>query len=478
MRGGHTPKIAGRPVSTVADVAAPGLLQIDTCIGGVDCDPVVREGQEVAVGDALARGALEAGSLCLPSPAAGRVSLVSPATNDTTSGRVTLEPRSGGAVSDALVRHEPDRITADALRDALVRGGVWPLFWSSHAGGVPSPDGSEQPRSIIVSCVSAEPFRARGSVILKHSWEHVMAGMRFLPRLMGVKGVIEFCLTHARHPLAVRIYKELAGQAWVRFRPVPLRYPVEHPTLLNRALRRSVPSVDAADAVWVIDVQGVAAVGACLASAVPLRRRVVALGGPGCEEPRHVSVPVGTPVSEFAAARGGCKVLRGGLLRGLPVDVETAAVRYDDDAFFFLPEPTEREFIGFMNPGFDRTSILPCFVSRLTGAPDRRVSTLLRGELRPCVACGLCEKVCPARLFPQVLHRLLYGDQIDEAEAAGLERCIDCGLCTYVCPSKIELQEQFTAARQQIREEREEMARAADREEPPSEGGAWGGPLA
>lgn len=68
------------------------------------------------------------------------------------------------------------------------------------------------------------------------------------------------------------------------------------------------------------------------------------------------------------------------------------------------------------------------------------------------------------RLLPQVIHRYLYRDAIDQAEAAGLLHCIGCGLCSYVCPSKIEMSDQFTHAKEQVRREHDEAAAAeADR---------------
>ena len=103
---------------------------------------------------------------------------------------------------------------------------------------------------------------------------------------------------------------------------------------------------------------------------------------------------------------------------------------------------------------------MPCFASRFTGAHDSQISNSLRGEIRPCIACGLCEKVCPSGLLPQVLHRYLYRDAIDEAEAAGIDLCVECGLCTYVCPSKLELKKQFLDAAAQIRLEHEEAQQA------------------
>lgn len=475
-RGGYTPRIAGRPLNTVEEVPLAPQLRVSLERHGAAYAPSVKEGDPVRLGTALAEGSLPSGSVYLPSPAAGRIVAVQTGESDRPA-TIALET-GGDAVDDFFHPCEPDRITADTTRDVLARGGIWPFFWSSASGGIPPLDGTEQPRAIIVNCLSAEPFLARGNVILGRSWDRVVAGLRFLPRLLADYGTIELVLTHQRHPLAQRIYRELAGQAWLRFHPVPLRYPVEDPRVLRSALLRTDRAISRGDVVWVIDVQGVEALGACLGEGIPLHRRLVAVGGPAQPDPRHLDMPIGTPLESLPGAdRDGVRVLRGGLFKGRPVEPGSASLDADDAGFFFLPDPSHREFLSFVNPGFDRVSILPCFATSLTRAADRHVSTYLRGESRPCIACGLCEKVCPAGLLPQVLHRYLYAGQIDEAETAGLELCIDCAVCTYVCPSKIELLDQFTEARAQIRREKEEAAQSAEatasaddgeREDPPA----------
>jgi Na+-translocating ferredoxin:NAD+ oxidoreductase RnfC subunit len=64
-----------------------------------------------------------------------------------------------------------------------------------------------------------------------------------------------------------------------------------------------------------------------------------------------------------------------------------------------------------------------------------------------------------------MLHRYLYGDSLDDAERLGLDLCVDCNLCSYVCVSKIELREQFTQAREQLRLERLEAKKALEEDD-------------
>ena len=93
-------------------------------------------------------------------------------------------------------------------------------------------------------------------------------------------------------------------------------------------------------------------------------------------------------------------------------------------------------------------------MSSLLRAADSEITNSLRGELRTCIACGICELICPAGLFPNLIHRHLYANDIDDDEKLSVDLCVDCNLCTYICPSKIELQRQFHEAKLQLEEER------------------------
>jgi Na+-transporting NADH:ubiquinone oxidoreductase subunit A len=462
FHGGYIPKIAGRPASGVEKLRLPGALSISLVRNGLRYAAVVQDGQHVRCGEALAEASIASGTLALPSPVTGIVR--SGARNGTDPARLAIEVTDPVVRPDNSDKFEPNRLAADAMRAHLAKGGVWPFFWSSRSRGIPAIVGEEPPRAIVVNCILTEPFRARGKVVLRHEWEHIIEGIKFLPRLMQDYGRVEIVLTDARDPVAQAMHRLLAGDAWVRFHAIPLAYPAENPRILANALRRFDRGIPKDDSLWVIDIQGVAALGAWLGEGVPLNKRIVAVGGPAHPSPKHLCVRIGTPLKSLMhdiPAPERVQILRGGLLNGTPVDPMTDTVQYDDDAFFFLPKASEREFLAFLRPGFDRTSFSPCFASRITGAYDRHISTSLRGEHRPCIACGRCEEVCPARLMPQILHRLLYREAIDEAQAAGLPACVECGLCTYVCPSKIDMQKQFADAKAEIlREQSESEAQA------------------
>jgi NADH-quinone oxidoreductase subunit I len=73
--------------------------------------------------------------------------------------------------------------------------------------------------------------------------------------------------------------------------------------------------------------------------------------------------------------------------------------------------------------------------------------------LEKCVACGLCEAVCPAGvIFVQAAentpqHRSSPGERYAEIYEINMSRCIFCGYCEEACPTgAIQLHHQFALA--------------------------------
>ena len=67
--------------------------------------------------------------------------------------------------------------------------------------------------------------------------------------------------------------------------------------------------------------------------------------------------------------------------------------------------------------------------------------------------------------MPHLIHKHLYADDIEEADATRVDLCVECGLCSYVCPSKIDLMNQFVEAKKVISAEQEEVRKEQQRQE-------------
>ena len=314
ISGGYTPKIAGRPLGIVEELPLPRRLILGLNRQGLEYSAIVADGQKVEFGEPLAEISTKGGKLFLPATAAGTVRMAGGKDHR----HLVLEEVKQETASVGNGGYQPQRITGEKMRRVLAESGIWPFFWSSVTGGIPSLETDERPKSIIVNFVFTEPFRARGKIILGRSWSRIMAGIRFLPRIMDDYGKIEIVLTAVRDPVAKMMYSDLSGFAWVRFHPVPVTYPVENPRLLNRMLRKSISAIRRQDPVWVIDAQGMEGLGACLAEGLPLHHRLLAVGGPGRLKPSHLAVRIGTPLSSLSQGEKDIRILRGGRRFFLP----------------------------------------------------------------------------------------------------------------------------------------------------------------
>ena len=165
----------------------------------------------------------------------------------------------------------------------------------------------------------------------------------------------------------------------------------------------------------------------------PLLSRIITIAGEHANNPTHVRVRFGTPIShvlqqttnlpKHATNNQECRVRAGGPLSGFDLQSLTAPI----------------------------TATTNC----ISVEPISRQSTT-----SACIRCSQCSDVCPVDLLPQQLFWHASSDDLPGAMHFGLDTCIECGCCDVVCPSSIELTSTFRYARSAWRDQQQQKAAA------------------
>ncbi|MHC5061332.1 MAG: 4Fe-4S dicluster domain-containing protein [Planctomycetota bacterium] len=451
FRGGYNILLGGKPDRSIETPAEPEVLYLPLHSRRFEfTELVVKDGQSIDGGDVLAYDP-ENFSVPLLAPRAGIVRL------NTAKGHIVLENISETEFAYAeqgLLPHiDQDMGEKEAKRHKLLSLGAWQYFSDAYTGDLPDPSGT--PQAVIVSTVSLEPYLARGDVQLQERLVDFTRGLEHLQSLLEYQPMY-LVMPDIKSDLATQVRQQIRGYAWAKLIEIPLKYPYDHPNILARQLQLDKSQ----DTVWFVRTEGVLAVDRALTLSKPSLSRIISIGGTGVETPVHVKVMSGYPIETIRSkyiSSAQARMLAGGALTGVPAEAQMLGIDTECTGLTVVAEHTEREFLGFMRPGWDRSSYAACFLSSLQAKFSENYTTAMRGEGRPCVSCNFCEEVCPAGIMPYLLHKHLYADLIEEVQQDRIDLCVECGLCSYVCPSKIELRKQFIEAKDLIEKEAEEM---------------------
>jgi len=201
--------------------------------------------------------------------------------------------------------------------------------------------------------------------------------------------------------------------------------------------------VSANKVAWTVGYQDVMAMGDLFTTGELNTDRVISLAGPQVEDPRLVRTRVGASLEELTAGQmkaGENRTISGSVFGGRNAYGPAAFLgRYHNQVSVLL-EGTERPFMHFVVPGFDRFSTLPIYISSLFKGKKFDFTTSANGSERAMVPTGSYEKVMPLDILAtQLLRALIVGD----AEQAQKLGCLeldeeDLALCTFVCSGKYE----------------------------------------
>lgn len=440
LKKGFTPRMLGAPGRQLRKLEPPRHVGMAPCkIPFIKPRLLVSEGDAVAIGTPLFEDKRDPRVRFL-SPGGGVVS------------RIAFGPRrviemivitlDAEEHSESFAVPSADALASmprDALVDLLLAGGMWPFLRSLPFMDLADPD--TVPPAVMVCLGDDEPFAPAPAVYLKGREADFATGIAILKRLGERVGV------NITGDVAVDAFLP-AGTAVQRFSGP---YPTSHAAVQLYRTKRG----PAENRAWYIDGQALCLIGAFMRKGRYPIERTVSVGGSLAPESGHVLARAGMPLLSLCGgrplARASARFIVGGIFTGYSGSPD-GFLGFYQNALNLIDDGHREEPFAFIRPGAAKPSYSTAFLSALrkTAFP---MDCSQHGEVRACVNCGTCARICPVDILPQFTMKCLAADEVEEALAHGLLDCAECGLCTYACPSKIELREVFRTAKAQYYKE-------------------------
>ena len=410
--------------------------------------PGLRPGMRVGVGDDVRRGQVvfedkKRPGVLFTAPAAGTVRAIHRGDRRALQSvvielsRAEYEGRGPDAARfSAFSGRHPSGMTPDDVVALLTESGQWTALRARPFGRVADP--TSRPQAIVVAAIDTQPLAPSLDTVLAGQSAPFERGVAALQRLTD--GPVFVCTP----PGSAVVVPELEGVRHEEFDG-------PHPAGTAGFLVHTLAPVDRTHVTWHVGAQDVVAIGRLFETGELDVARVVSLGGPMARRPRLLQTRLGASTDELLAdettgdetASEGTspevRVVSGSVLAGRTAAgaVHGYLGRYHQQ-LSLLAEGREREFLGWLGPGFSKFSTIRTFVSGWLPTRALAFTTSTNGSRRAIVPIGMFEKVMPFDLLPTPLLRALAMGDVERAEELGALELDedDLALCTFVCAGK------------------------------------------
>lgn len=396
---------------------------------GAPCEPVVKVGDEVSVGQ-LVGDTDKFVSAPIHSSISGKVTAVGPvktATGMVCKG-VTIESdgemRLYEGIKPPVVTNKQQLIKA--VRDSGLVGLGGAGFPTHVKLNFPEDKNVD---TLIINAAECEPYITVDYRACVEAPQDIMEGIYGIQKYLNFKDVI--IAVEDNKPKAYKILKEIAdldndkGDA-VKLMTLKSKYPqgAEKMMVLSTTGRKVPPGKLPADVGCVVmNVASVGFVGRYLRTGKPLVSRSITVDGGAISHPKNLRVPIGTNLQDIIDYCGGFKseprkIIFGGPMMGVAICDTNAPICKQNNA--------------------------------LLAFEDKK--NIIKRE-RDCIRCGRCANVCPMGLMPTNIERFAKIKDVDALKRSGILVCMECGCCAYSCPSGRPLVQYMRLAKQILKQE-------------------------
>ncbi len=404
---------------------------------GAPCEPVVKNRDEVKIGDKVAdtdafvsapihasiNGVVGQPTMCMI-PGGRRVPAI-----------LLKLPAEGEAVpadflSDFLDRNwdgvEPTSYDPDEICTKIRASGIVGLGGATFPTFIKLKKNPDRPvDTVLLNGTECEPYLTNDHRLMLECPEGIVVGLQLALHATGAKRAL-ICIEDNKPDAIASMRKAAAGRPGIEVTVCASKYPMGGERQLIPAVTgRTVPSAPKGlpldVGVVVVNVATAHSIARAIVRDKPLTHRVVSVTGKGIAKPCNLLVPIGTLFADLFDACGGTtadaeKVLAGGPMMGPCV------------------------------PNLD----VPV-VKGTGGITVMSKAEVARQEEKSCIRCGRCVDNCPLYLMPTKVYQAVKARNYELAADINMMACCECGCCGFVCPAQIPLPQYIRSGKNQWR---------------------------
>ena len=352
------------------------------------------------------------------SPVTGQIASLSPYTGDFGKSYIAISiTPDGGEIIDGTFQQQSQSPTLELLCEYLTGApGNPPLsLLADSNGGI---------NTIIIRGLDPDPTVATSQYIAQSRFNDLKKGIQILKQVADVRDIILITAGES-----VQGY----GHIGATVKGVKTTYPSALPHMVMKdVLGQVVPAGKTCEELGVcfFTAEAVISIGSAFESGqLPTSKTLTFIKKDGTR--KIIEARIGTPIGDILETFGETvnefdRIIFGGPMTG--------------SAVYALEHPVQP----------DTDSIIVVDRDKAAYASDY-----------PCINCGECVRICPAKMQVHMLVRYLEANQYEEAaDSYDLYSCIECGLCSYVCVSRIPIFQYIKLAKYEL--ERAKTLEAAD----------------
>ena len=422
LRKGLDVNLKGKPAEEIAQVKCPGeYALVPDDFTGVKPKVVVKEGDQVLVGDALFVDKLHP-EVKFTSPVSGTVSLVERGDRrKLLSIRVKCDEQQKAREFD--VKQE--------ILPLLLESGLFGYFRSRPYDVVANPE--DKPKAIFVSAFNSMPLSQDFELVLKGQEQEFQTGLSALAKVAKVH------LGVSAKQTAKALLEAKDCEVTIFDGPAPagnVGVQINHVSPINKG-----------EVVWTLGAEEVIFVGRLMITGKVDLTRTIVLAGSEVRSPKYYKVLVGQKLTTLLDGQiendAHVRIIDGNVMTGLKTTAEGFLGAHKTEVNVIPEGDDNAELLGWIMPRLNEFSTSRSYCSWLFGKKkEYTLDARIKGGERRMIMSGEYDRVFPMDIYAGYLVKAIITGDIDRQEALGIYEVApeDFAIAEFVDSSKLELQ--------------------------------------